>query len=704
MNDVALRQGFRPEIQGLRAVAVLLVIAYHLYPDRVTGGYVGVDVFFVLSGYLITSHLLREAQATGGVALGRFWARRIRRLLPASLLVLAVATALTWLYIPTSLWEQTLRQIGASALYVENWALAADAVDYSAAANSPTLVQHYWSLSVEEQFYLLWPLLVLAAVLVARRKARVSTAGAVAVALGSVTALSFVYSVVATADDPAHAYFVTPTRAWEFGVGALVALLGHPAWWQGRSGARLVLGWLGLAAIAGAGLMLDDDTAFPGWIALVPVLGTAAVVLAGAGTSPMAASVPLSWRPMTFVGDVSYSMYLWHWPLIVVLPYVTGVDLRTADKAGIFAATVILSWACTRWVEDPVRTSPRLAGAPWRAFVLGAAGMVAVVGVVGAMQADLSRDLREARAASARAVQEAMANVVPCLGPAALADREDCGPVWGDGDPPPDVAAAANQNVDLHATFTECMSDLDVVEVRSCDLGARSGVRRTVAVVGDSHATALLTTFDELGRQRSWRVIGMTRASCPLSDARRTLPDEPAERYRLCREGNAQIERRLVDDPDIDTVFVTAYTSAYGWEQGAGTDFADPSTDGFRAVWRRLTDAGKQVVVIRDVPAVKDKMSAPVCLDAHPQDPLACAGPRAGVLVPDAQAAAVDGAPSGVRLIDLSDSFCDDDTCHVLVGDVIVYRDFSHLTTEYATLLTPYLGRAVAAVDEPLTR
>lgn len=174
MTGLVLRSELRLELQGLRAVAVLLVIAYHLFPGRVSGGYVGVDVFFVVSGFLITSHLVREADAKGRVSLLGFWARRARRLLPASLLVLATCAALTWGYLPRSLWGQTLHEIVTSALYVQNWALASQAVDYSAMGNAPTLVQHYWSLSVEEQFYLVWPLLVVAALLFARRRPALS--------------------------------------------------------------------------------------------------------------------------------------------------------------------------------------------------------------------------------------------------------------------------------------------------------------------------------------------------------------------------------------------------------------------------------------------------------------------------------------------------------------------------------------------------
>ena len=702
-SENAVRRGFRPEIQGLRAVAVLLVIAYHLYPNRVPGGYVGVDVFFVLSGFLITSHLFREADSTSQLSLVRFWGRRIRRLLPASLLVLAVSLVLTWVWVPQSMWDQTLRQIGASALYVENWALAAEAVDYSAIGNEPTLVQHYWSLSVEEQFYLVWPLLVVAALLLVRRRG-----GALRPVLtgvfGAVVLASFAYSVVITSHDTARAYFVTPTRAWEFGIGALVGLLGASAdpWLRQREPLRVLLGWAGLVAVVWAGFALSDATAFPGWIAAVPVLGTAAVIVAGTSTAATAVSRPLAWRPATFIGDISYAMYLWHWPLIVVLPFITGVDLRTRDKIGIFVATVVVSWACTRWVEDPVRTHRALADVPWRAYALGAAGMVVVVAGAGLLQVDLNRDVAAAQAASDQVVERALAGDAPCIGPSTLdpGNRADCGPVGGTGDPIQDPAAVVEQNDVL--AFPDCMSMPTVVPVHTCDLGTTEDPKRTIAVAGDSHSTHWFPTFDRIGRERGWRVRTFTRSGCPLTDATAVRKDWPEHRYELCRDGNEEVERRILADPDIDTVFVSADSSTYQWDQGPDTDFADPATDGFHAVWRRLVDAGKQVVVIHDVPETRGSRNSPNCVAANLGDPEACASPREDALVPDVQADAVATAGPGVRMIKMTDQFCDDELCYAVIGRVIVYRDFAHISEEYATLMAPYLERAFDAVDEPL--
>ena len=215
------RRAVRPEIQALRALAVAIVVVCHFWPDVLPGGFVGVDVFFAISGFLITSHLVREVERTGTVSIPGFWARRARRILPAALFVLMVCAAATVAFVPTVHWQQFFTEIRWSALYGENWQLAHTAVDYFAASDGRSPVQHYWSLAAEEQFYLVWPLLIFAAAMVHRR--------AIAVTLAGVTALSFAASISMTSSDPATAYFVTPTRAWEFGLGGLLARRRGPA-------------------------------------------------------------------------------------------------------------------------------------------------------------------------------------------------------------------------------------------------------------------------------------------------------------------------------------------------------------------------------------------------------------------------------------------------------------------------------------------
>ena len=677
--------GFQPEIQGLRAVAVLLVVMFHLWPNPLSGGFVGVDVFFVISGYLITAHIYREAATTGTLSLRRFWARRIRRLLPAALLVLALSAVATVLLLPATVWGLTARQIAASALYVQNWALASDAVDYMAKDNVPTIAQHYWSLSVEEQFYLFWPVLILGLVVLSRRRWRLSLRGVLISGFAAVGVVSLAWSVVATARDQSSAYFVTPTRVWEFVVGALAALLVHPV--VRSEAARGLLAWLGLGAIVGSAMLIGESSPFPGWIALFPVLGTVAIIMTGATRSPLTPAWWLSMRPMTFVGDISYSVYLWHWPLIILVPHITGVDLRTLDKIAIFAATITLAWISKVGVEDPLRTRPFLAAVPWRSFAFAAVSMLVVVSTTVAIGSEIDRRAEAAEAAVA-AVQESQAR---CAGPRALDPDADCDPVSGSGQlvPPPEVVVEQNVN----PAYRGCQQSITVPSIKTCTIGSEDAdPARTIAVVGDSHATHWFAALDELGRERNWKVITYAKSSCPVTTALRVLPDEQTdEAAQSCLTWVGDVRDEIAADESITAVFTSAFSSAYEFAAGPGSALDDPRTGGFQDVWGAWTAAGKDVLVIRDIPPTQGD-NVPNCLAANPEDRMACAT-EADALPADAiaEAAAASDDPL-VHLIDLTDRFCDATTCYPVVGDMIVYRDFSHLSGEYATALVPYLA------------
>jgi peptidoglycan/LPS O-acetylase OafA/YrhL len=682
-----VRDGFHPEIQGLRAVAVLLVVLFHLWPNVLSGGYVGVDVFFVISGYLITAHLYREAATTGTVSLRRFWARRIRRLLPASLLVLAVSVLATVLFLPATVWTQTARQIAASALYVQNWALAADAVDYMAKDNVPTLAQHYWSLSVEEQFYAFWPVLIVGLVALAGRSASrhpAATRTTLIIGLGAVGMISLAWSVLATANSQPTAYFVTPTRVWEFVAGALVTLIVVSREHSER--VRGAVGWLGLVAIVTAAVLFDGRSLFPGWIALLPVLGTVAVIVAGTTRSPYAPARWLSLRPMTFVGDISYSVYLWHWPLIIVVPFVTGADLQALDKVGILVGTILLAWLSKVFVEDPMRTKPILTAMPWRSFGFAAAGMAVVVGA----SVVVSNEIQHRADAAAAIAATETPTLRGCFGPAALDQANECDTVAGSGAlfPPPEVVMLQN----TRPAYPGCQQTIAPADVRVCTIGSQDPrPDRVVAVVGDSHATHWFAAFDRLGRERNWKVLTYVKASCPVTTARRLLVDEQTdEGQRSCLEWVEEVRRQIARDEQISYVFSSTFSSAYRYAEDPDHQLRDPRTDGFQDVWRTWVSAGKDVFVIRDVPPTQGG-DVPNCLALHPERRLACAT-RADELPDDASAdAVVSMHEPRVHLVDLTDRFCDDRRCYPVVGNLIVYSDSSHLTTDYSSALAPYL-------------
>jgi peptidoglycan/LPS O-acetylase OafA/YrhL len=339
---------FRPDVEGLRAVAVLLVLAYHARLLGITGGYIGVDVFFVVSGFLITGLITRELERTGTVSLPAFYARRARRLLPAALLVIVVTIVASAVILPPLRTTEVAADGAASALYVGNLRFALQATDYLQADLAPSPLLHYWSLGVEEQFYLFWPALLL---LVAGRRIALNR---VAVAVAVVGIASFALSIVWTETDAPLAFFLLPTRAWELAVGAALALAAArvatvPAWVSTAAVAA------GLALIVAGAMLFDLETPFPGTAALVPVAG-GALVLAGGLRQPLGSlSRLLALGPMRYIGRISYSLYLWHWPVLVLPAVLFGGPLPAVIRLGLALLTIPLAAASQRWVEDPIR-------------------------------------------------------------------------------------------------------------------------------------------------------------------------------------------------------------------------------------------------------------------------------------------------------------------------------------------------------------
>jgi peptidoglycan/LPS O-acetylase OafA/YrhL len=676
-----VRTGVRPEIQALRAVAVAIVVVYHLWPDALPGGFAGVDVFFVISGFLITGLLLREAERRGTVSLPGFWARRVRRILPASLVTLLFCALATIAFVPLDYWARFLADARASALYVQNWHLAHTAVDYFAqAASGPSPEEHFWSLSVEEQFYLAWPVLLALAVMLGRRDPR----RALALTMAAVTAGSLAYSLLDTASSQATAYFVTPARAWELGAGGLLALLPDL---RGSPVARSVLSWLGLGAIALAAALYSDRTPFPGSAATLPVLGALFVMRAGMPPRAWSPSRAMALRPVQWLGDVSYSVYLWHWPLIVLAPIVLNRSMTTALRLAILALTLLVAWLSKVALEDPIRRSR----APHRyTFSIAALATGAVVGVSLAGTAHLHAQVRAEKQAS----QRVLATGPRCFGAAARDPRHPCtNPKLRLSVVPTPIEAQTQPNAPCRVVFY--LGGKDV-----CEFGARKG-SETVALIGDSHAGVYRIPLDAVAKARGWRGLRFGHSSCPLSAAPRDL--DPPERAD-CTRWRAAVVGWLGAHPDVHTVFVSELASGRGVVTHRGQSQFETAVKGYQDAWSALPASVQRVLVIRDNPSVSLDTNACVerAMTAHEPAGAACALKRSESLDPDPAATAARRLHSPrVKVLDLTPFFCDARRCYPVIGGVLVYKDTTHLTGLYARTLGPYLARAVTAAVPP---
>ena len=667
-----LPPAFRPDIEGLRAIAVLLVVLSHVGVPFVAGGFVGVDVFFVISGFLITSLLLREAATNGRISVPRFYARRAVRLLPAAVLVLIATLIAARLFLPVVRLGGFARDALAATGYVANLRFAITSTDYLSADLSPSPLQHFWSLAVEEQFYLVWPLLMV--VFTGRRR--------LAAVLGVLVAASFALSVTETARSAPWAYFGPHTRAWELGAGALLALGATrvdrlPGW------LRAAMGWCGLAAVLLAAVRYNDATAFPGWRAAVPVAGSVLLIASGgAGAGRL-----LAVRPTQVVGRLSYGWYLWHWPVLLIGPAALGLRGTTGQKLALAAAALVLAWATCRWVESPLRHLGALRDRPRRGLALGLGLTGAAVCAAGALVVLPHPVPAGGRQADLRAALDAGGDPAATLTRAIVAGR-------GLSLLPANLEPAlARVGADKPVVWTDgCHVDVPVtVAPGGCVFGDPASAT-TVVLFGDSHAAQWFPALQRLSLQHRWKLVELSKSSCSAAD----LPlwhDTLKRPYTEC----AAFHRSAIDRIVRLRPSLVVIGSSFNYRP------AYPAADvgaQWRAAWDRtfteLGRSGARVAAIADTPymggSVPDCLGQPANRDhiGHCVRSL-----RSALRGPEQRQAflAYAGSPR-TTIINPITWFCTD-ACPPVVGNVLVYRDSNHMTTTYATALTPLLAAAL---------
>ncbi|GAA3267979.1 acyltransferase [Dactylosporangium vinaceum] len=639
------RRDFRPDIEGLRAVAVLLVVLGHAGVPGLDGGYVGVDVFFVISGYLITGHLFRELRTTGRIRFAAFYARRMARLLPAAAPATVATVVAAWAWLAPQAARAVSMDAIATAAYSLNIRLAVQGTDYLDAAREPSPLQHFWSLGVEEQFYFLWPLLLILAA--TRRRA--------VLLLGSLAAGSFAVSAWQAVATPPWAYFGLQSRAWELAVGGLLALVGR------RLPARAA--WIGLALIAGCAGQYTGGTVFPGWAALLPVLG-AALVVAGDGRNRLLGTRVLGW-----LGRLSYGWYLWHWPALVFAAHFGAGPWTRIAVAG---AAALPAWLSLRVVERPLRLRRR-------GLVLGAATTAVTVGAAVIV---LGLPMRVPGEGTARDTAQAV-TAQPDPGPALLALIETAARtrlVPRNLTPPVTTAAR-----DTPPEDRACLASLDETTTRTavakgCDRHGDPDATATVVLFGDSHTEQWFAAVDSIAKRRHWRLAVFTKSGCTPA-AVVTTKLGTRRPYRECTAWREDALARIKGlHPTLVLLSSRTYTEA-------GTDAAWAAA--LAATADRLA---ARTVILQDTPDPRG-VSVPDCVAAHPTAVDRCALTAETALYPARRAAITAAAATAV--IDPATWFCTAEVCPAVVGNTLVYRDGSHVTSTYVRLLTPLLDAAL---------
>jgi peptidoglycan/LPS O-acetylase OafA/YrhL len=642
--------GFRTDIEGLRAVAILLVVAFHAGIPGVGGGFVGVDVFFVLSGYLITELLVREVDQTGTLNFGRFYARRVRRLLPASSLMLACTLAFGYAVLSPLEVVRLAKSAMFTACYASNIWFLVRFTDYFGPGVSSNPLLHTWSLAVEEQFYLVWPLVVL---FCARERRSRKT---LLITLSGIGAVSFGLSVWLTRAHQPIAFFSAPTRAWEFAVGGLATLV--PMSRFSRFVHQGIVPWLGAAMIIGSGLWLKPAYGFPGFVALIPALGTVLILITGKPRfSSKGLFAFLEMPAMQKIGSLSYSWYLWHWPVFVfgriLMPHATA---RVTVPLAL--GSLGIAWLANSLIENPIRFSSLLALRPAASLAMGA--LLTIGGVAGGL---LCHQLSQRWAASPS--QEIY------------------------------VRATSNQ-------FDSCLTGFHHDQPRICSFGTNTSP--TVVLFGDSHAEQWLPALRQVAETNRLRVVTLLKASCPSTMV-------PIYNPRLEREEpecNGWRNKALAYIANLKPSVVLISNSAEYVQRASVTDpyarlTAAQWERGTRATLEILNRIGSHVVLVRDTP--RPDVDEPICLSRssdHPElfPPSRCEVQEDHALAPSVWSLekSVAGDYAHVSTLDMTDMFCASDRCPPMLNGIVVYRDTNHVSALFAASMAPALAERLAHI------
>jgi len=656
-SEQSPQKSFRADIEGMRGIAVVLVVLFHSSVPGFGGGFIGVDVFFALSGYLITGTILHELAKNGRLSFKNFYARRARRLLPAAGFAAVCTVMLSiLLYSPVEL-ARYAKWASYTSVYASNFMFMRDASNYFASDVGTNPFLHTWSLAVEEQFYLFWPALI-ALTLFATKSRRW-----LAVVLVVMSATSLALCVYLTEHRAPWAFFSLPTRAWEFGLGGLGCML-PPRLVRGKTGIA-ALGWIGFAAVVSSACLYSSQTTFPGFAAALPVIGTIIVLIAGVTGVAYGPMALLNIGPLQYLGRLSYSWYLWHWP-ILLLASIQFPGITWQGKLLAAMVALVIAHITFLILEKPIRFHPFLIPRPGLSLAL--VPLVAIAGI--------SASFLGQRIARHALKSEPQASF------------------W---------AAANDQRVLFDA---HCLTAASSTRLAECTYGDRTSEAKIV-LFGDSHAEHWFPAVNQLALDNHWRLLTLLKSSCPAAEVK--VFSASLKRYdtecvswrsaALARITELQPQLVIISESDGPVAVPTREPRSHAlspqvWREGV------------RSTISYLDAHNVKTIFIADVP--KPDFDVPTCLSRaaiRNSSTDACNVPRATAFNEDAreaERAALNGV-SKARLLDFADTLCPHQICLAMAQGQVVYRDGNHLTSSFAHSLTPLLEREVDGMVAPLS-
>jgi peptidoglycan/LPS O-acetylase OafA/YrhL len=668
---------FRPEIEGVRAVAALLVAVYHIWIGSVSGG---VDVFFIVSGYLITTSLLSKMEREGRINIFEYLLGLAKRLFPIAFTVLLFTTVFSFLILPKSVWKQTIPEIFSSAFYFQNWQLANTAVDYLAKDNVASPFQHFWALSIQGQFYVTWPLIIILAYFAARKIFKLPVRKTLLAVLSIIFTVSLSYSVYITSANQPWAYFDTFARVWEFSLGGILALL--IPYLTFKKPVSFVMGWFGLTVICFTGILLPVSNVFPGYAALLPTTGVMLVILAAENGSRFGVEKLLGSKPFLFLGNSSYGFYLWHWPILIFYYTYLGTDTVTYQGGlAILLGAFVLSILSVKILESPVRkisvkqSKIKLAGI-MVTFMLP----VIFIGTSWGIYVDkLQESLEKANSESIKvnvgieSIEESSVEDHP--GARTISDNIKANP---DIDPIPNPINAKN-DVPTFYDDRDCFSSRTEKGVSKCSYGELDNPAYTIALVGGSHSGHWLPALEIVAEKQNLQIDLYNKDACRFSS-----DDFDGMLSESCMEWNVDVMEPLLSDPP-DLIFTLANVNS-----------GDTIPAGYLSKWEEFEGITK-VFALRDNPRMDE--DPPLCVEKNPDK---CSVQRKDSLSAIPPWENTENIPDNVIFADMSEYFCDDKTCQPVIGNVLVYRDYHHITATYSRTLAPALEKHLVKALENL--
>ncbi len=673
---------FRPDIEGLRAVAVLLVVLFHSQVSAVSGGYVGVDVFFVISGFVITGVLLRERTSSGRTSILSFYARRCRRIIPAATLVIIVTVGFAYWLLGVAGGITTATDGRWAAVFLANFHFIATGTNYLA-SQQPSPLQNFWSLAVEEQFYVVYPTLFLVVAAVKVFSLRVRLAVFLVVVIG----VSYAYSVVDTHNNPLDAYFSPFTRAWELALGALVAVCTP---WLLKLPARLAASatWLGLAAILIAAGSFNAQTAYPGSLVAIPVVGAALIIAGGMKAQAMGTEALLRLTPIRWLGKVSYSFYLWHWPiLILAAEYAGKTSLSVKDNLGWDVVALVASVVTYRLVENPIRHAKGLIGNTWASIGLG----------VGLIALTLASTTAESHLASGAGSESGAGNGATAALPkgpsvplstvlSAVASSSRIKELPSNLMPPlAKMVANPHPYVAPGYRVGRCSPQPAEVTVPACVFGDRKA-QRTIVLYGDSHAGMWFEALNRIASRQHWKLVLLFKNGCPASLISVTTFE--GSRLTVCDKWHQFATTRI---QQIDPA-VLVMSQQEGYTGPGGTQYSPQQwRRALEETLKKFSTPKTREIVIGNLAATVD--NGPSCLSRHTDDVQACAAPPEPTYRPFDDAEKQAAKTVGAKYIDVLPWFCAR-TCSPVIGTDEVYW-INHVTVRYSLFLEGVLEKSL---------